>query len=65
MTESILTTNEAILVAIDISKSRHEVLIDIPGAKRRRRLTIMNQRDDFDRLIAILSDYNRPVRVAF
>lgn len=65
MTESILTTNEAILVAIDISKSRHEVLIDNPSTKRRRRLTIMNQRDDFDRLIAILSDYNRPIRVAF
>ena len=33
-THSTLTT---VLVAIDISKHRHEVLIGIPGKKRRRR----------------------------
>ncbi len=29
------------LVAIDMSKHRHEVLIGPPGKKRRRRMTIM------------------------
>ncbi len=29
-----------VLVAIDISKYRHEVLIGVPGKKRRRRMTI-------------------------
>lgn len=54
-----------LLVAIDISKHRHEVLIAVPGKKRRRRLTVRNTLEDFQRLIAILSDYDLPVRVAF
>jgi hypothetical protein len=38
-------------VAIDIAKARHEVLIAIPGKKRRRRVIILNKLDDFKRLI--------------
>jgi hypothetical protein len=41
------STASTLLVAIDISKHRHEVLIGIPGKKRRRRLTITNTLDDF------------------
>ncbi len=40
-------TASTVLVAIDISKHRHEVLIGIPGKKRRRRLTITNTLADF------------------
>jgi len=65
MTDKNIAQSEPVLVAIDISKARHEVLIAVPGKKRRRRLTVLNQLDDFNRLIATLSDYNRPVRVAF
>lgn len=65
MTDKNIAQSEPVLVAIDISKARHEVLIAVPGKKRRRRLTILNQLDDFNRLIATLSDYNRLVRVAF
>lgn len=36
------STPTTVLVAIDISKHRHEVLIGIPGKKRRRRMTITN-----------------------
>ena len=43
------TTGSTLLVAIDISKHRHEVLICVPGKKRRRRLTITNTLDDFRR----------------
>ena len=46
------TIASTLLVAIDISKHRHEVLIGIPGKKRRRRMTIMNTLDDFRRLCA-------------
>jgi len=46
------------LVAIDIAKARHEVLIATPGKKRRRRLTVLNQRDDFKRLIALLCAFH-------
>lgn len=65
MTDTTIAQSEAVLVAIDIAKSRHEVLLRIPGAKRRRRFTILNQLADFNRLIAKLTDYGRPVRVAF
>jgi transposase len=59
------TTGSTLLVAIDISKHRHEVLICVPGKKRRRRLTITNTLDDFRRFAAILMDYNLPVRIGF
>jgi|TARA_R110002110_G_scaffold3665_4_gene18962 transposase len=59
------TTASTLLVAIDISKHRHEVLIGIPGKKRRRRVTITNTLDDFRRLAAILADYKAPVRIGF
>jgi len=65
MTVNTIAQAEPVLVAIDIAKARHEVLISVPGKKRRRRLTVLNQLEDFDRLIATLSDYNRPVRAAF
>lgn len=65
MTDIQSTANDAVLAAIDISKYRHEVLIAVPGKKRRRRMTLLNTLEDFRRLIAILSDYNLPVRVAF
>ncbi len=40
-------------------------MISVPGRKRRRRLTGLNQLDDFNRLIATLSDYDPPERAAF
>ena len=48
------TPDARVLVGIDISKHRHEVLITAPGRTRRRRMTITNTTDDFMRLIAIL-----------
>jgi len=65
MTDTSIAQAEPVLVAIDVAKARHEVLIAVPGKKRRRRLTILNQLDDFNRLAATLTGYNRPVRVAF
>jgi hypothetical protein len=63
MSDTNIAKSEPVLVAIDISKARHEVLIVIPGKNRRWRLTVLNQMDDFNRLIATLSDYGCPVRV--
>jgi transposase len=65
MTDTIIAQAEPILVAIDFAKARHEVLIAAPGKKRRRRLTVLNQLVDSNRLIATLAGYGRPVRVAF
>lgn len=65
MTDAIIAQSEPVLVAIDIAKARHEVLIAVPGKKHCRRLTVLNQLDEFNRLIATLLDYSRPVRAAF
>lgn len=65
MTTDQVTRTEPVLVGIDIAKNRHEVLIGIPGRKRRRRVTIMNTRTDFDRLTTFLLEYGSPVRVGF
>ena len=59
------TPDARVLVGIDISKHRHEVLIAAPGKTRRRRMTITNTTDDFMRLIAILREYGPPVRIGF
>lgn len=54
-----------ILVAIDIAKVRNEILIEVPGRKRRQRMSILNARDDHDRLIGALAGMDRPVTVGF
>ena len=59
------TSTQPVLVAADIAKNRHEVLIEVPGQKQRRRLTVLNTRGEFERLVAALLEYERPVRVAF
>ena len=65
MTVDLSNRSDAVLVGIDIAKHRHEVLIETPGQTRRRRLTILNAKDDFDRLVETLRGYGCPVRVAF
>lgn len=65
MTTPSISHEEPVLVAIDISKARHEVLIAVPSKTRRRRLTVLNRLDDFARLSNTLLDYDRPVRIAF
>jgi len=65
MTDHNITPAAPVLVAIDISKHRHEILIEVPGRKRRQRLTIQNTREDYQRLITLLADYGQPVRIAF
>jgi transposase len=62
MTERKSTPPEAALVAIDVAKHRNEVLID-PGHGRRRRMTVLNTRDDHDRFIATLHALSRPIIV--
>lgn len=54
-----------VLVGIDIAKNRHEVLIEVPDRKRRRKITMTNTMADFDRLTVLLLDYQRPVRIGF
>ena len=46
--------DRAVLVAIDVAKHRNEVLIEVPGRTRRRRLTVLNTKADHDRFIVRL-----------
>jgi transposase len=59
------TPDARVLVGVDISKHRHEVLISVPGKQRRRRVTLTNTKADFERLVGVLSGYGPPVRIGF
>jgi transposase len=63
MTKSQPTPAAAVLVAIDVAKLRNEVLIEVPDARRRRRMTVTNTRAEHDRLVAELHALERPVTV--
>ena len=65
MTERNPTPTSATLVAIDISKHHHEVLIEAPGHHRRRRLTILSTRADHDRLVETLTAYDGQIVIGF
>jgi transposase len=59
------TSDSRVLVGIDISKNRHEVLIAVPGKARRRRMTVLNTAVDYRRLIEILQGFELPVTIGF
>lgn len=59
------TIAPTLLLGIDTSKHRHEMLTGIPGKKRRQRLTVMNTLEDCQRLAGTLSDYKLPARIGF
>lgn len=48
---------DTVLVAIDIAKVRNEVLLEAPGHRRRRRLSVVNSRAEHDSLIEVLGAY--------
>lgn len=59
-----ITASTPELIAVDLSKERHEILIEVLD-KCRRRISILNTLDEFERLINLLCSFQRPVRVAF
>ena len=64
MTKLTSTPAGAVLVAIDMSKSRQEVLIERPEGGRRR-MTVMATRQDYDGFaeqLAAIGPYHRRVR---
>jgi transposase len=58
-------TDGAVLVAIDIAKHKNAVLIEHPGHKRRRSLTVLNTREEHDRLITELLSYGCQIVCSF
>ena len=65
MTKLYSTPPDAVLVAIDMSKHRQEVLLERPEGGRRRRMTVMATKADYDRLADDLTTIGRPVIVGF
>src|SRR5688500_10849737 len=65
MTTCQLTPAAGVLVALNIAKTRNEVLLEIPGQRRRRRLTVLNTRAEHDRLIELLLGLGQPATCGF
>jgi transposase len=59
------TPEGSTLVAIDISKLRNDVLIEISGKTRRIRLTVLNSRAEHDHFLERLTRFDRPVIIGF
>lgn len=65
MTKRLCTATDAVLVAIDMSKHRQEVLIERPEGGRCRRMTVLAMKPDYDRLVEDLAAIGRPILVGF
>ena len=65
MAKRLSTPNGSVLVAIDMSKHRQEILIERPEGGRRRRMTVMAAKPDYDRLVDDLVAIGRPIVVGF
>ena len=65
MTKLCSTPAGAVLVAIDMSKSRQEVLLERPEGGRRRRMTVMATKEDYDGFAEQLAAIGRPIVVGF
>ena len=65
MTRQETTPADAVLVAIDVSKNRNDILIEVPAKKRRRSLVVVNNRAEHDRFIATLHNLGQPVIAGF
>lgn len=65
MTRQKLTPTDAILVAIDVSKVRNDVLIEMPCKTRRRRLVVPNTKVEHDRFVDMLLGIGKPIVAGF
>ena len=65
MTKLTSTPAGAVLVAIDMSKNRQDVLIERPEGGRCRRMTVMATRQDYDGFAEQLVAIGRPIIVGF
>jgi transposase len=59
------TPGAVTLVAIDIAKGRHDVLIEPPAPARRRRFRISDTAEDYQRLADYMRRTNVPVLIGF
>lgn len=65
MTNDKGTTSPPALVAIDIAKFKNDVVIELPGKQRRKRMKVLNTHVEHQRFIAHLQGLNCPVQIGF
>jgi transposase len=65
MTNSQSTPESAVWVAIDVAKDSHEVLIEAPGWKSRKKVRLENTAAAFRALADFLHSLDLPVRIGF
>ena len=65
MTVSNDTPQRVTLVAVDIAKNSHDVLIESPTRGRRRRLRLANNLEDFGQLAGYLRSLKSSVLIGF
>jgi transposase len=65
MTVSNDTPQRVTLVAVDIAKNSHDVLIESPARGRRRRLRLANKLEDFEQLAGYLRSLRSAVLIGF
>ena len=63
MTATDSTARARVLVAIDIAKAKHEVLVELPTGKRRK-MIVRNQLSDFRQLAAYLKRLDGALEIA-
>jgi transposase len=64
MTRLDCSTDMVVLVSIDISKARNDVLVELPDGTRRR-FKVANKKDDYERLSAFLKSLGHRCVVGF
>ncbi|NIV38062.1 MAG: transposase, partial [Anaerolineae bacterium] len=64
MTDSMTITSGRLLVAIDVAKRSHDVLVRWPEGRRTRGLKIQNSREGFEKLTGLLLAQGIEVRAA-
>jgi transposase len=65
MTKTHSTPGNATLVAVDIAKYHHDLLIEAPAPARRRHFRLANRREDYERLADYLRRLDAPAVIAF
>jgi transposase len=64
MTSESSITSPVVWVAIDVAKLTHQVLLELPGGKRRA-MRVANTRTELDRFVAMLRAFKCPCEIAF
>jgi len=63
MTDSHSTATPRILVAIDVAKAKHDILVELPDG-RRKKMIVRNRREEFQQLAAYLKSLDGTCEIA-